>query len=90
MEYTIEEMQSKMTLIYSKRTGAIKASFSGVQSMDTLYGDEAEEYRIIWDELVLDKDEFVLNNAQQFKVNPETLALELTQDIANKYAIASQ
>jgi hypothetical protein len=90
MEHTIEEMQANMTIIYNKRTGAIKASFSGIQNMDTLYGDEAEDYKLIWGELVLEKDEFVLNNLQQFKINTETIALELVQDIANKYAIASQ
>jgi hypothetical protein len=90
MEYTIEEMQNNMTVIYNKRTGGIKAIFTGIQDMDTLYGDEAEDYKLIWGEIVIPKDEFVLSNTLQFRVNIETLALELLASVMDKYVIASQ
>lgn len=87
---SLEEMQSSMTIIYNKRTGAIKAAYTGVQTMDILYGEEAEDFKLIWDELILDKDEFVLNNLQQFKINTEIKQLEIKPDsTVNKYPIAS-
>lgn len=88
MGYTIAEMQSKMTLIYNKKTGSIKAAFSGIQTMHVLYGAEAEDYKLIWDEVVLDKDDFILKNLQKFKVNPTTQVCEILQ--ATNYPIASQ
>lgn len=82
-----------MTIIFSKKTGKIKAIFSGyLQTMDTLYGDEAEEYKIIWDEVMVEDDDAVMNHLDKFIVNPETREIELLPEYAfnpEKYPIAN-
>lgn len=89
MEYTLEEMQNSMTIVFNKRTGSIKATYGGIQDMDILYGEESEDYKLIWDLQIFEKDQYVLDNIQQFKVNIETKQLELLPNTVNKYPIAS-
>jgi hypothetical protein len=79
-----------MTLIYNLRTGTIKAAFSGAQDMNVLYGDEAEDYKLIWGQLVAPNDNYVLSNITQFKINTATQTIEMLPTVVNKYPIASQ
>lgn len=79
-----------MTIIYNKRTGDIKAIFGGnLQHIDTLYAEEAVDYKLIWDEIYVEDDMQVINNSQNFKINVITKEIEMLPTI-NKYTIASQ
>lgn len=76
-----------MTIIYNKRTGSIKNIFSGnLQTLDVLFGAEAEDYKLIFGELVTTDDQNVMNNYGMFTVNPATKQIEI---IANDYNTAS-
>jgi hypothetical protein len=81
-----------MTVIFSKRTGKIQAVFSGdLQKIENLYGGDAEDFLIIWDEIVIPDDNGVLNNKDKFIVNTETRKLELRPEFAisvGKYQVA--
>lgn len=86
---TIEEMENSMTLFYSKRTGEIKGWCSGIQNM-SFYGDDAEDYSIIWDFVVLPKDTNVMQNSAMFKINTETKILEIKSEYSfNQYPVAN-
>lgn len=85
---TIDEMQNSMTLFYSKKTGEIKAFSTGIQDM-SFFGTDKEDYEIIWDYVVLTKDENVLNNFKSFKVNLSTKTLEILPGAISNYPIAT-
>jgi hypothetical protein len=75
-----------MVVIFNKRIGTIKYVFSGNdQSIDVMYGDEAEDYKKILDQVIVQDDWNVINNWRMFKVNLDTKQIEL---LANKYPIA--
>lgn len=86
---SIEEMQAKMTLYYSKRTGDIKSYCTGINDM-SYFGDNLEDYIIIWDYIVLERDNNVINNIKNFKINVETKQLEMKPDAVPQYPIAAQ
>lgn len=81
---TIQEMNSKMTLFYSKQTGEIKASCTGIQSMD-FFGGNKIDYEIIYDFIVLDRDEYVLQNLSIFKIVDGVPKLKETPVDMSKY-----
>lgn len=67
-----------MTIIYNKRTGSIKNIFSGNdQTLDIIFGSESEDYRIIFDELIVDDNWNVIDSSRMFKVNTDTKEIEL-------------
>lgn len=69
-----------MTVIFSKRTGEIKGLFSGdLQTIANTYGEEAQDYALIWGEIQIPDDLNVVNNARGYKVNVETNQLEMAQ-----------
>lgn len=71
-----------MTIIYNKRTGNIKNIFSGMdQTIDTLFGEEAQDYKLIFDELIVVDNWNVINNYNAFKVNVDTKEVELKQEV---------
>jgi len=74
----IEEMNNKMTVFYMKSSGKIKAIATGMQDL-SIYGDEKEDMALIIDFIVVDKNDFILNNFNLYKVeNKETkLAVEI-------------
>lgn len=84
---TIDEMSLKMTLYYSKSSGDIKSFCTGIQDM-SLFGSNKEDFSLIWDYIILDKDEFVLSNITQFKINLDTKQLEIKQETIIQYQIA--
>lgn len=63
----IEEMQSKMTLFYSKQTKEIKCMATGIQDMD-YFGEDKIDFEVIYDYLVIDKDDYIFDNIHLFKV----------------------
>lgn len=68
----------KMTLFYSKRTGEIKGCTTGVSDMG-FYGDDEEDFSVIYDFIVVDRDDYVINNLNQFEVIEEEIKLK--QDV---------
>lgn len=87
MDYTIEQMESSMTIFFSKSSGAIKSLATGIQSMD-MFGEDKGDFSIIWDYVLLTKDDYVLNNYKQFKINLETKTLEIIPGAIPDYPVA--
>lgn len=65
----------KMTLFYSKNTGEIKSFTSGVTDME-YFGEDEIDMSIIYDFVVLDLDNYVLDNSNQFKIEDGELVLK--------------
>lgn len=63
----ISEEQSKMTIFYNRRLGSIQAIAGGIQDM-SYFGDQEEDFKIIYDYIVVDNDEYVINNSSNFIV----------------------
>lgn len=87
---TVEEHESSMTIIYSKSSGKVIAAFSGIQTIQILYGENGADYAIIWDELVVPIDSYILKNYSKFKFNLETMELQILPSEVPNYPIASQ
>jgi len=83
---TIEENENSMTIFYRKSNGDIKGIMTGINDMSA-FGDEEADFNLIWDYVVLPKDDFVLQNPFNFKVNIETKSLEIKANSLN-YPIA--
>ncbi|MGX7745908.1 hypothetical protein [Rhodopseudomonas parapalustris] len=90
MEYSIKDMQENMTVLYNKRTGAVKSIFGGIQTIETLYGDEAEDFKLILESVVKPMNKFICdnfcNNYSSLKINIDTKEIE----ILTNYPIAAQ
>ena len=71
----------QMTIFYNKRTGSIKELCSGTQTLDW-FGAEKEDYAQIFDCLVVESDEYVLNNFTQFEVVEGALKLKQATDLS--------
>ncbi|GFZ31750.1 hypothetical protein CSC2_22760 [Clostridium zeae] len=84
---TIEEMQSKMTIFFSKRTGDLKEVLGGIQDMN-IYGKDKEDYELIRDFVVLDRDNYVLDKPNNFIYDIEENQLKIKQDAIPKYPVA--
>ena len=70
-----------MTIFYNKRTGSIKELCSGIQTMEW-FGAEKEDYDQIFDCLVVELDEYVLNNFTQFEIIEGVLKLKQATDLS--------
>ena len=60
-------MNKKLTIFYNKRTGAIKELCSGEQDM-SWFGDEKEDYELIFDFIRVEFDDFILENYQNMYI----------------------
>lgn len=67
--------EDKMTLFYSKRTGEIKAYTTGVTDMG-YFGEDKEDMSVIYDFIVVDRDDYVVDNIEQFKIIDEKIKLK--------------
>ena len=74
MEYEImhpieneDSRKQMLTVFFNKRTGIIKELCGGEQSM-AWFGEEQEDYGLIFDCLVVEHDDYVLSNPHQFIV----------------------
>lgn len=77
-----------MTIFFSKRTGNIQAVFSGdLQHIAIVYGANAEDYMLIWDEIEAPDDNDVINTPSNYRVNVEIKQLEILPS-ANQYPMA--
>lgn len=75
----ISEEQSKMTIFYNKRLGSIQAVVSGSQDM-SYFGEEEEDFKQIYDYIVVDNDEYIIKNSYNFIVVNGELKIK---DISN-------
>lgn len=81
----IQEMQSKMTLFYSKQTKEIKCMATGIQDM-SYFGDNEIDFNLIYDYIVVGMDEYVFNNASLFIIEDDRPILkEMPKVDYNKY-----
>ena len=78
---TIEENKKKMTVFYMKSDGSIVNFSTGIQDMN-FYGEHKEDYSKIYDFIVVDFDDYVMNNLKDFYVNTEENKLKLKQNLS--------
>lgn len=63
-----------MTVYYRKKTGEIKELVSDACDM-SIFGEESEDYELIWGYIVVEIDETVRNNRNRFVVDLDTKEL---------------
>ena len=82
---TIAEHEASMTLFYYKRNGDLYSYATGIQDMK-MFGAHAEEYALIMDFIVVEKDPLVMESFHKFYVDVETKQLKLKPEYSlNKY-----
>lgn len=86
MEYNIKEMEAKMTIFYSKSSGIITMVMTGISDFK-VFIDQAEDYKLIWDFVVVNKDEYVLYNYKNFII--ENGEVKLKKDKVQEYPISN-
>lgn len=74
-------MFDKLTIFYNKRTGSIKELCSGEQSMDW-FGEEREDYELIFDYIIIDYDEYIMQNSHQFEVIDGDVKLKVDSELS--------
>lgn len=84
---TIEDYKASMTIYYRKANGEIRYAIAGIQSME-LFGDEKEDYELIWDFIVLPRDEYVMKNKDKFIINLDTEQVMIKEEEVLNYPIA--
>lgn len=65
----------KMTVFYNKRLGLIKETIDGIQDM-SVYGVEEEDYRKIYDFIIVDRDMYIHNNFHNMYVTNGEIKLK--------------
>ncbi|MDK0558283.1 hypothetical protein P6O24_04150 [Clostridium perfringens] len=73
MDNSIKNFENKVTLFYSQSTGDIKLHAGGIQDMN-YFGPEKYDYNYKF--IVVDKDDYLLNNLENFKVENGELKLK--------------
>ena len=73
----------KLTIFYNKRTGVVKELCSGEQDMDW-FGDEKQDYELIFDYIIVDFDAFILENYMYMKVVDGGIKME-KQEVPSRY-----
>ena len=76
-------MEDKLTIYFNKRTGTIKELCSGTQDM-SWFGDEQQDYGLIYDFVVVDNDRFIFENIQMLCVIDGQLKIQ-RPDIPEQY-----
>lgn len=71
---TIEEHSKSMTVYYYKRTGEIKSISGGIQSM-AIYGEYEEDFSLIVDYIVVERNDFIFERMKDFRVDLERKCL---------------
>ena len=90
MDYTQAEHEAKMTIFYSKSTGEVKCACSGIQDFK-MYGIDAEDFSIIWAFIVMDIDNYVIQNSNKFIIDltGDKPVLSIKKEEVDKYPVAS-
>lgn len=76
-------MDDKLTIFYNKRTGTIKELCGGEQDMNW-FGEEAQDYELIFDYIVVDYDHFILENYMNMVVVDGAVKMR-EQEIPKEY-----
>ena len=76
-------MVTKLTIFYNKRTGSIKELCGGEQDMEW-FGEEAQDYELILDYLIVDFDQYIIENFKQLQVIDGSLKI-IDNVIPEKY-----
>lgn len=76
-------MENKLTIFFNKRTGVIKELCSGEQTMDW-FGDEAQDFELIYDFIIVEFDQYILENYMSMKVVDRELKAK-QEHIPEKY-----
>lgn len=77
----ISEEQSKMTIFYNKRLGSIQAIVGGTQDM-SYFGEEEEDFKVIYDYIVVDNEEYIIKNLSNFIVVNRQLKFKDSNNIS--------
>lgn len=72
-----------ITVFFNKRTGSIKELCSGEQDM-SWFGNEEEDYTLIYDFIRVDSDPFIFENYTQMQVVDGSLKL-IQRNVPDKY-----
>ena len=76
-------MEDKLTIFYNKRNGRIKELCGGEQDM-SWFGDEQQDYELIFDFLIIDYDPYILENYMNMKVINDEVKI-IQNDVPEKY-----
>ena len=76
-------MEDELTVFYNKRTGSIKELCGGRQDMDW-FGDEAQDYELIYDFVVVDYDSYILENYMNMEVVNKQVKIK-QNEVPEKY-----
>lgn len=77
----VEEGKPLMTIYYNKRTGTITDLCTGKNDMNW-YGNEKEDYEMIFDYVVVEYDPYVFSNHHQFKIVDGEIKLSGQSDLS--------
>lgn len=72
----LDVYKDKMTLFYSKKSGEIQTFCTGVQDMN-FFGENKDDYTVIWDFLVIGYNDKVLNNLSMFVIDLNSKSIKL-------------
>ena len=82
---TIAEHEASMTIFYYKRNGDIYSYATGIQDMK-MFGQHEDDYSLIMDYIVVERDPAVMEAIHKFYVDIETKQLKLKPEYnLNKY-----
>lgn len=84
---TIEDYKASMTAYFRRANGEIKHIIPGIQDM-SLFGDEQDDYKLIWEYIVLPRDEYAIKNKDKFIINLETKQLMIKKSEVLEYPVA--
>ncbi|MDK0894138.1 MAG: hypothetical protein E7F09_05380 [Clostridium perfringens] len=85
VEGSIEDFNNVMTIFYGKETGNIRGYALGRQDLKTYYGDSLGDFN--YGAIVVEKDNYVLNNLEKFIVKNDKLLLKPNPELS-KYEVA--
>lgn len=76
-----------MTIFYRKKTGEIKEIISDACDM-SVFGAEQEDYELIWDYIIVEYDDYLRFNINQFIVDIENKELCMkSNNVTNNYRV---
>ena len=76
-------MENELTIFFNRRTGIIKELCSGAQTMDW-FGEEAQDFELIYDFIIVEFDQYILENYMSMKVVDRELKAK-QEHIPEKY-----
>lgn len=76
-------MEEVITIFYSKQTGRVKSYVTGDQDYN-YFGDDKEDFKIVYGRLVVEEDEYIYHNFEKMIVVDDVLKIKEEQ-IPDKY-----